>query len=145
MASEMARNSSANRPLDRLERRKRSRIADRSPLAPAAPDRRSSWVRRCQEVMAEHIVDLGGADNCSAAERSLIRRAAVMTVELERLEAKFALAEQADANDLELYQRTAANLRRLLQTVGLRRRARELADSQAEQLNRVLGYLETAS
>jgi len=51
-----------------------------------------------------------------AAERSIIRRASVLTVELERLEVKFASA--GEAADLDLYQRTAGNLRRLLEAVG---------------------------
>ena len=60
---------------------------------------------------------LGGESNTSTAERSIVRRASVLTVELERLEQKFALAGQADVEDLDLYQRTAGNLRRLLEAV----------------------------
>jgi hypothetical protein len=41
-------------------------------------------------------------------------------VELERLEAKFATAGAANDLDLDLYQRTAGNLRRLLEAVGTR-------------------------
>src|SRR5437868_5500197 len=85
-------------------------------------DGRSAWTRRCRTLIAAHIADLGGVDNCSAAERSIVRRAAVLTTELERLEAKFALAGEADVADLDLYQRTAGNLRRLLEAVGLERR-----------------------
>jgi hypothetical protein len=78
-------------------------------------------------VIAAHLSDLGGPeDNTSAAERSIVRRAAVLTTELERLEVKFALAGAAGAEDLDLYQRTAGNLRRLLEAVGLQRRAREV-------------------
>jgi hypothetical protein len=72
------------------------------------------------------VADLGGHDNTSAAERSIVRRASVITVELERLEAKFALAGQASADDLDLYQRAAGNLRRLLEAVGLQRRPRDM-------------------
>ena len=84
-------------------------------------DGRSAWIRRCKDLIAIHLADLGGANNASAAERSLVRRAAVLTVELERLEAKFARAGQASADDLDLYQRTAGNLRRLFEVVGLKR------------------------
>jgi hypothetical protein len=49
-----------------------------------------------------------------------------MTVELERLEVKFATAGEASPDDLEFYQRTAGNLRRLLESIGLRRRARDV-------------------
>jgi len=89
-------------------------------------DGRSAWVRRAKDLIAEHTADLGGPDNTSAAERSLIRRACVLTVELERLEKKFALANAATDNDLDLYQRTAGNLRRLLEGIGLKRRPRDV-------------------
>jgi hypothetical protein len=89
-------------------------------------DGRSVWVRRCKELIADHLADLGGEDNASIAERSLVRRASVLTVELERLEVKFALAGAATDRDLDLYQRTAGNLRRLLEATGLRRRARDV-------------------
>jgi hypothetical protein len=47
-----------------------------------------------------------------------VRRASVIEVELERLEAKFASGE-ASPSDLDLYERSAAgNLRGLLESVG---------------------------
>ena len=109
------------RPKDALK----SRITNGSTLLPGV-DQRSAWVRRCKDVIAAHISDLGGIDNCSAAERSIVRRASVMTVELERLEAKFAKAGEADANELDQYARVSANLRRLLEAVGLKRRPRDV-------------------
>jgi hypothetical protein len=78
--------------------------------------------------------DLGGIDNCSAAERSIVRRAAVLTTELEQLETKFALAGQADTGDLEVYQRCANSLRRLLEAVGLHRRPRDITPTLDEYL-----------
>ena len=89
-------------------------------------DGRSPWVRRCKDIIASHMSDLGGEDNTSAAERSLIRRAAVMTTELEMLEAKFANAGSAKSEDLDLYVRASGNLRRLLESVGLQRRSKEV-------------------
>jgi len=97
-------------------------------------DGRSTWVRRAKELLGEHIADLGGADNFSAAERSLVRRAAVLTVELERLEVKFALAGEASADEIDLYARVAANLRRLLESVGLQRRSKTVVPSLQEYL-----------
>ena len=118
--------SSAGRPaVDRPKDRQRSRITNGSALLPGV-DGRSPWVRRCKDVIAAHLSDLGGEDNTSAAERSIIRRASVLTVELERLEARFALAEQASPEDLDLYQRAAGNLRRLLEAVGIQRRPRDV-------------------
>ena len=85
---------------------------------------RGPWARRLADVLWLHLNDIGGAD-ASEAEKSICRRAAVLTVELERLEAKFAV-EEADKADLDLYQRTAGNLRRLLESIGLQRRARNV-------------------
>jgi hypothetical protein len=107
-------------------RKGRSRVTNGSVLIPGV-DGRSPWIRRCKDVIASHISDLGGIDNCSTAERSIVRRASVMTVELERLEAKFARAGEADANELDQYARVAANLRRLLEAVGLGRRPRDIS------------------
>jgi hypothetical protein len=116
------------RPVDAPEvrpRKGRSRVTNGSALLPDA-DGRSPWVRRCKDIIAIHLSDLGGLDNTSAAERSIIRRASVLTVELERYESKFAKSGEASERDLDLYQRTAGNSRRLLEAVGLQRRARDV-------------------
>jgi hypothetical protein len=118
--------SSAVRPANVRQRdRQRSRITNGSALLPGV-DGRSAWIRRCKDVIEAHLSDLGGEDNTSAAERSIIRRASVMTVELERMEAAFAVAGEAKPEQLDLYQRTAANLRRLLESIGLQRRTKDV-------------------
>ena len=104
--------------------RQRSRITNGA-LLPGV-DGRNGWVRRCRDILNSHLSDMGGEDTTSAAERSIIRRASTLTVELERLEAKFAVAGQASDADLDLYQRAAGNLRRLLESVGIHRRPRNI-------------------
>ena len=105
MAVGLVASSSADHPEAVGQRsRQRSRVANGSALLPGV-DGRSPWVRRAKEVIADHISDLGGIENCSAAERSIVRRASTLTVELERLEAKFATAGEASTADLETYQR----------------------------------------
>jgi hypothetical protein len=89
-------------------------------------DGRSVWARRLRDLIDIHIEDLGGSDAVTAAERSIVRRASTLTVELERMEARFALAGEASAEELDLYSRTAGNLRRLLESVGLQRRAKDI-------------------
>ena len=103
----------------------RSRITNGSAFLPGI-DNRGPWIRRCKDVIAAHLSDLGGPDNTSAAERSIIRRVGVLTAELEHLEVRFATAGEANAEDLDLYQRTANSLRRLLEAVGLQRRTRDV-------------------
>jgi hypothetical protein len=112
----------------------RSRVTNGNKLL-VGVDGRSPWVRRCRDVIRLHLSDLGGEDNTSEAARSLVRRAAVLTTELEMLEARFALADGAvSADDLDLYQRTANSLRRLLEAVGLQRRSRDVSPTLAEYL-----------
>jgi hypothetical protein len=110
-------------PDDPQVRAQKSRITNRA-LLPGI-DGRSAWVRRCKDVIAAHLADLPDA---TAAERSIVRRAAVLTTELERLEAKFAEAGEASPFDLDLYQRTAGGLRRLLEAIGLERRLRDVTN-----------------
>jgi hypothetical protein len=114
-AMETAVNSPADSSrVGRMKHPQRSAIAN-GKLLPGV-DQRSSWVRRCRELIADHTADLGGERNTSSAERSLVRRCAVLTTELERLEVKFALAGEASAEDLHLYQRMTNTLRDGLST-----------------------------
>jgi hypothetical protein len=63
---------------------------------------------------------------CSQAEQSIIRRASVLTCELEALEVAFAQEGQATERQLDLYGRTASTLRRLLESVGIQRRPKAI-------------------
>ena len=77
-----------------------------------------------------HISDLGGPEAASEAERSIIRRAATLTIELERLEAKFStLPNGPRDSDLDMYQRCSNSLRRLLETIGIKRVPRDVTPS----------------
>lgn|SRR5262245_2758143 len=87
-------------------------------------DGRSAWSRRMRDLINLHLSDLGGADNVSEAEKSIVRRVATLTVELERMESVFAEAGEASPEQLDLYQRVSNSMRRMLETVGLERRAK---------------------
>jgi hypothetical protein len=90
-------------------------------------DGRSTWVRRAKDVLRALIIDLGGDDMASTAEAALARRCAVLVAQAEMLEQQFAAAEgKADIADLDAYLKTANTLRRLLQTLGLQRRAKDI-------------------
>ena len=124
MANSSLERASVERPKDK----QKSRITNGSALLPGV-DGRSPWVRRCKDVIAAHLSDI---PEPTAAERSLIRRAAVLTTELERLEAQFATAGEADPETLDLYGRTSGNLRRLLEAVGLQRRCKNVGPTLAD-------------
>lgn len=89
-------------------------------------DNRSAWARRAKDIIAAHIADLGGIENVSNAELSLIHRCAALTTELELLETIFSDAGRATSEQLDLYSRVAGHLRRLLETLGLKRRSKQV-------------------
>lgn len=103
----------------------RSAVTNGSQLL-AGCDHRSSRMRRLKDLIGGHVADLGGRDLISVAEFCLVRRAAILTLELELLEAKFEANDGAKAQELECYQRVASSLRRLLESLGLRRRQRDV-------------------
>ena len=109
----------------------RSRISNGSHILPGV-DGRSTWARRLRDLIALHLSDLGGDDAVSEAERSIVRRVATLTVELERMESGFALAGEALPGQIDLYQRTANSLRRLLEAIGIERRQRDVTPSLAD-------------
>lgn len=111
----------------------RSALTNGSALLPGV-DGRSAWVRRCRDLIDLHLNDLGGADRVSEAERSIVRRAATLTVQLERMEAAFAVAGIVDRETLDAYQRAAGSLRRLLESVGLDRRPRDVTPDLADYI-----------
>ncbi len=116
------RSPPARRPIGRAKSPQRSRIANGSSLLNGV-DGRLVWPRRFKECFADHLSDKPDA---TIAERSILRRASVLEVELERMETAFALAGEASPEAIDLYARCAANLRRLLESVGLERRQRDV-------------------
>jgi hypothetical protein len=105
----------------------RSAVTNGSHLfAEAGIDLRGTWPRRFRDIYEMHVADLGGPDSTSTAEQSICRRIATLTVELERLEARLARNETPDDRLLDLYQRMCNTHRRLLESVGLERRARDV-------------------
>jgi hypothetical protein len=104
----------------------RSRITNGSTLLPEV-DGRSLWARRARDLISLHTSDCGGADNCSQAELSIIRRVATLTVELEHMEMRFATAEHgADPDELKTYQMCTNTMRRCLESLGLKRRPKDI-------------------
>lgn len=101
--------------------KQRSAIANGTATLLGARDERSVFVRRFKEIVAELVEDLGGIDAASAAQLYLIRNAATLKIQLEKLETRFAEDPSVGERTLDLYGRTAGNLRRTLETLGIRR------------------------
>jgi hypothetical protein len=121
------------RPIAGRKLEGRSRISNGKKLLEDV-DGRSGWARRMRDLIQLHLADLAGEESVSEAEKSIVRRAATLTVELERMESIFAVAGEALPEQLDLYQRTANSLRRLLEAVGLGRRAKTIVPILSEYL-----------
>jgi hypothetical protein len=86
----------------------------------ADTDHRTAWMRRVRDLLHAHAADLGGDDTMSEGQRAIMRRAVMLQVQCEMLEQKFAAnGGSASAKDLDLYNRASANLKRLLESLGL--------------------------
>jgi hypothetical protein len=107
-------------------------------LLPNMVDGRSAWCRRVKDLIAQHVSDLGGESNISSAEQALVRRCATLITELERREMMFAQVSMIDDEALIVYQTATNSLRRTLETLGLKRRSRDVTPSLSQYLdNRV--------
>jgi len=84
-------------------------------------DGRTTVMRRYKEVLSQIVADLGG--DISEAENIIVRRACTIAVWCEQIEA--AMVNGKDINISEFTTATNA-LRRLLQDIGLERRARNI-------------------
>ena len=102
----------------------RSRITNGRELLPGI-DQRSTWARRMRDLIKLHVDDIGGLEVTSEAQRSLIRRIAVLEVEAEYLETAFA-QRNASGKQYDLYLRIAGLLKRLYELIGIERVARDI-------------------
>jgi hypothetical protein len=89
-------------------------------------DKRGPVARRFKDLVALVTADLGGPTELSEGQRQMIRRIASMSVWCESEEAKMA---DGDEVDIDRFQRTANSLRRLCESIGLRRVARDITPS----------------
>ncbi len=110
----------------------RSRITNGRDLLPGL-DLRSTWARRMRDLIELHVDDIGGVEVTSEAQRSLIRRIAVLEVEAEYLETEFA-KRSASGKQYDLYLRVVGVLKRLYELVGIERVARDVTPSLQDYL-----------
>jgi hypothetical protein len=87
-------------------------------------DGRGAWTRRWRDLVELHVSDCGGAGAISEAMISLCRRVAAIEAQLEQMEAQ--MSEGDLKVDLDLYNRLAGNLRRMLESIGLQRVSRDI-------------------
>jgi hypothetical protein len=120
---ETSLNSSAERhAADTRPKRIRSAVSNGRRLF-VNGDGNSAWSRRYRDLIVGHISDMGGREMLSEAQLSLIKRASAIELELEQMEGRLSKGEQVD---LDTFTRAASHLRRLLETLGLERKARDV-------------------
>jgi hypothetical protein len=117
----------------------RSRITSGRSLFPKVEgqlvDERTQYARRFADLMASHLNDLGGPDVCSESEKAIVRRSVTLIVALEQMEATFATEGEGTPAQLELYARLGSSLRRMLESVGLKRRTRDVTPQLSDYIN----------
>jgi hypothetical protein len=92
-------------------------------------DSNSAWARRFYDLVQGHVSDLGGRSVLSEAQLALCKRAAGLECELEQMEGRMSLGEEIN---LDSYGRAASHLRRILEVLGLERKARDVTDGRVE-------------
>jgi hypothetical protein len=102
----------------------RSRVSNGSKLLPLT-DERGVTARRFRDVYQSICADIGGIDRLSEAEKQLARRAATLSAESERQEALWVRDE--GKFDLAGYVTMSNALRRILETIGLKRQMRDIS------------------
>lgn len=107
--------------------RNRSRITSGRSLLPHGVDMRTEWARRWADLNRVLVSHLGGDDVVSEAERSLTRRAATLMLRLEQMEQAFTESDTGGTDaQHEVYARLTNTLRRVLVTIGIKRRPRDV-------------------
>ncbi|MGC4026214.1 MAG: hypothetical protein QM744_14360 [Mesorhizobium sp.] len=108
---------------DRQPPNNRSRVSNGKDML-AVSDGRTVWARRFRDVWNDLIDHVGGDAAASEVQRNIARRAALLTVELEQLENRFA-EHGSDAKSLLSYGTISNTLRRLLADLGIQAKAKE--------------------
>ena len=106
----------------------RSKVTNGRRVFAVGGDGRGAWTRRWKDIVELHVADAGGRELMSEAMLSLCRRAATLEIQLEQLEC---CMSQGDDVDIEIYGRIASHLRRILETLGVERKARPVNDGSA--------------
>jgi hypothetical protein len=106
----------------------RSRVANGSKLLPLT-DCRSASARRFKDLIDDITSDLGGVDQLSEGQRQLIRRAAMLSAELERQEALWSRGVEGVGKvefDINAYSTMTNSLGRVLDRLGIKRAPRQV-------------------
>src|SRR5262245_28590746 len=97
-------------------------------------DKRTVAFRETTRIMEEIESDLGGPDQLSAGERQLVQRVGVLGALLSDIEARWIRGEPLDP---VAYCTIVNAQRRVLETIGLRRRPKDVTPSVRDYLHHI--------
>ncbi len=92
-------------------------------------DGRTPWARRYRDLVGLLCDDAGGLAVLTELKLSLIRRAAALILECERMENALADGEKID---VDLLARLSSHVRRISESIGIERAKRDITPSLAE-------------
>jgi hypothetical protein len=104
-------------------------------------DCRTSAAKRARDLVNRLENDCGGPDQLSTGQREIIKRAALSGAVLEDIEVHWLEGQKIDVGDYALL---ANSQRRLLATIGLERRARDVTPADDNLTARFLAALEVS-
>jgi hypothetical protein len=101
------------------DRRASDRVSNGTRIMPRGViDGRSAAYRRYKALLHNYYADLGGIDQCSEGQKALVNAVVNMQLDLEVRASKF-VERGATPHELDVYQRTASSLKRILEALGL--------------------------
>lgn len=119
--------------LAKPSRTTRAAVTNGSRLHGTAVDGRTEAARRFRDVLDAILSDLGGSEGLSEGQRQLARRAAMMSVEAERMESEAVAGGKLDP---DAFGALADRLGRVFNRLGLKRVARDVTPTIAELMAR---------
>jgi hypothetical protein len=111
-----------------------SQITNGAKLWLPGTDGRSAIARRTRDIFDAICRDLGGHDVLSEGQMQLVRRASLISIKCEELEAR---AVQGESIDLDLFGQMTDRLGRCLQRLGIRRVPKNITPTVSEYLEHV--------
>ena len=99
----------------------RSKVTNGKKLFTGEVDGRTVAAKRFRDVLSQIASDLGGSENLSEAQRQLSRRASLLSVQCELMEADAILGKEID---LDAYGMMTDRLGRAFTRLGIKRVAR---------------------
>jgi hypothetical protein len=109
------------------QRRHKSSVTNGNRLFSGEPlDGRTRMAMRFRDILEQILIDLGGADMLSEAQRQLARRAATMSMQCELMEAE---AVAGRPFDIYCFGQLSDRLGRCLERIGIERRPKDITPS----------------